>query len=143
MTRGPAKPIRALGSARMMSPREAKLAATPPMVGWVRTLMYSPPALRKRPRAVDTLAICISEKIPSCIRAPPPEPETITSGSFWRVASSMARVSFSPTTDPMLPMMKLLSVIPRTIRMPLMNPWPTSAASFSPVRACSALTRSG
>ena len=36
--RGPAKPIRALGSARMMSPREAKLAATPPIVGWVRTL---------------------------------------------------------------------------------------------------------
>jgi len=30
---GPAKPIRALGSAKMRSPSEAKLAATPPIVG--------------------------------------------------------------------------------------------------------------
>ena len=35
MTRGPAKPMRAPGSARVMSPREAKLAVTPPVVGWV------------------------------------------------------------------------------------------------------------
>ena len=127
----------------MMSPSEAKLAATPPMVGWVRTLMKSPPAAWCRPRAAETLAICISERIPSCIRAPPPEPETMTSGSDWRVASSIARVSFSPTTEPMLPMMKPLSVRPKTMRMPLMNPWPTTAASFRPVRSCSALTRSG
>ena len=92
---------------------------------------------------METLAICIREKIPSCIRAPPPEPETITSGSRCRVASSTARVSFSPTTEPMLPMMKLLSVTPKTMRMPRMKPWPTIAASFSPVAACSALTRSG
>ena len=39
MVRGPAKPIRALGSARMKSPREAKLAATPPIVGLVSTEM--------------------------------------------------------------------------------------------------------
>ena len=95
--------------------------------------MKRPPASWYRPRAVETLAICISEKIPSCIRAPPPEPETITSGRRWRVASSMARVSFSPTTEPMLPMMKLLSVTPKTMRMPRMNPWPTIAASLSPV----------
>ena len=31
-------------SARVMSPREAKLAVTPPVVGWVRKEMYSPPA---------------------------------------------------------------------------------------------------
>ena len=60
-----------------------------------------------------------------------------------RVASSMARVSFSPTTDPIEPMMKLLSVMPKTIRIPLMKPWPTSAASLNPVRSCSALIRSG
>ena len=81
--------------------------------------------------------------MPSCIRAPPPEPETITSGSFCRVASSMARVSFSPTTEPMLPMMKPLSVRPKTMRMPLMNPWPTTAASFRPVRSCSAFDALG
>ncbi len=35
ITRGPAKPISALGSARITSPTEAKLAVTPPVVGWV------------------------------------------------------------------------------------------------------------
>ena len=39
MTRGPAKPISALGSERMTSPSIAKLAATPPVVGLVNTLM--------------------------------------------------------------------------------------------------------
>ena len=43
MTRGPAKPMRAPGSASMMSPKEAKLAVTPPVVGWVRQEIYSPP----------------------------------------------------------------------------------------------------
>ena len=37
MTLGPAKPISAPGSARITSPREAKLAVTPPVVGSVRT----------------------------------------------------------------------------------------------------------
>ncbi len=39
ITRGPAKPIRALGSAITTSPTKAKLAETPPMVGSVSTLM--------------------------------------------------------------------------------------------------------
>ena len=39
MTRGPAKPISALGSAMTMSPTNAKLADTPPIVGSVSTLM--------------------------------------------------------------------------------------------------------
>ena len=34
MTRGPAKPMRALGSAMITSPSQAKEAATPPVVGW-------------------------------------------------------------------------------------------------------------
>ena len=53
MTRGPAKPMRAPGSARVMSPREAKEAVTPPVVGWVRKEMYSPPASRKRWMAAE------------------------------------------------------------------------------------------
>ena len=36
---GPAKQIRAPGSARMMSPSMAKLAVTPPVVGLVSTVM--------------------------------------------------------------------------------------------------------
>jgi hypothetical protein len=39
ITRGPAKPIRALGSAITTSPTKAKPALTPPMVGSVSTLM--------------------------------------------------------------------------------------------------------
>ncbi len=37
MTRGPAKPMSALGSAMLTSPSIAKLAVTPPVVGSVRT----------------------------------------------------------------------------------------------------------
>ena len=81
IVRGPAKPMRALGSAKTTSPSEAKLAATPPIVGLVSTEMNSPPAVSKRARAAETLAICISESMPSCMRAPPPEPETMISGS--------------------------------------------------------------
>ena len=44
IVRGPAKPINARGSAKQRSPSEAKLAATPPMVGLVSTEMKSPPA---------------------------------------------------------------------------------------------------
>ena len=39
MTRGPAKPMSALGSAMLTSPSIAKLAVTPPVVGSVRTEM--------------------------------------------------------------------------------------------------------
>ncbi len=88
MVRLPAKPISAPGSASVMSPCRAKLAATPPIVGLVRMEMYSPPAGSYRARAADTLAICISDRMPSCIRAPPPEPLTKISGSCSSVASS-------------------------------------------------------
>ena len=39
ITRGPAKPISAPGSAMFRSPSMAKLAVTPPVVGSVSTLM--------------------------------------------------------------------------------------------------------
>ena len=44
IVRGPAKPISARGSANTRSPSDAKLAATPPIVGLVSTEMKSPPA---------------------------------------------------------------------------------------------------
>ena len=40
--------------------------------------------------------------MPSCMRAPP-EAETIRRGTRFCSASSMVRVSFSPTTEAMLP----------------------------------------
>ena len=52
----------------------------------------------------------------------------------------MVRVSFSPTTEPMLPMMKAESVTPKATRRPRIMPLPTTAASRRPVRFCSAST---
>ena len=52
---GPAKPINARGSAKTTSPSEAKLAATPPIVGLVNTEMNGPPAESKRASAADDL----------------------------------------------------------------------------------------
>ncbi len=49
--------------------------------------------------------ICISDSTPSCMRAPP-EAETTTKGTWRRSASSIARVIFSPTTEPIEPPMK-------------------------------------
>src|SRR5208282_4233787 len=60
------------------------------------------------------------ENIPSCILAPPPDPETMIRGSFCRVAASTARVSFSPTTEPMDPMMKLQRVGRQKVREPIL-----------------------
>src|SRR5206468_3407781 len=51
MTRGPAKPISARGSARTTSPSIAKLAVTPPVVGSVRTEMYGSRCVARRARA--------------------------------------------------------------------------------------------
>ena len=79
MTRGPAKPISARGSAMFTSPSMAKLAVTPPVVGSVRTEMYGSRARSSRASAALILAICISDRAPSIIRAPP-EQETMTTG---------------------------------------------------------------
>ncbi len=63
------------------------------------------------------------------------------SGSRSAVARSISRVSFSPTTAPMLPMMKAESVTPKATRRARIMPLPTMAASRSPVRACSFSSR--
>ncbi len=80
--------------------------------------------------------------MPSCMRAPPPEPLMMISGKSSRVARSMSRVSRSPTTEPMLPMMKAESVTPKATRRARIMPVPVSAASRKPVRFCSATSRS-
>ena len=113
ITRGPANPMSAFGSARMMSPSEANEAITPPVVGLVRTAMYRPRAWLSRPIAALVLAICMSATTPSCMRAPP-EAQMRTSGRRSSTASSTQRVTFSPTTDPMLAMRKPESITQRT-----------------------------
>ena len=92
MTRGPAKPISAPGSAMFRSPSMAKLAVTPPVVGSVSTLMNGTLASSRRISAAEILASCIRLTAPSCMRAPP-EAETMISGlRAGRCERSMARV---------------------------------------------------
>ena len=83
ITRGPAKPISASGSAMMTSPSIATEAATPPVVGWSSTEMYGTLASRSRLRAAEVLAICISDSTPSCMRAPP-DAQNMTAGRLMR-----------------------------------------------------------
>jgi hypothetical protein len=65
MTRGPTNPICAPGSAMRMSPSEAKLAVTPPKVGFDITEMKASPSLSWRAAADATFAICTNDNIPS------------------------------------------------------------------------------
>ena len=97
ITRGPAKPTRAPGSPKMISPSIAKLAVTPPVVGSVRIDTYNNPASECFFNAAEVFAICIREMIPSCILAPP-EQQNMNTGSFSSVARSTALAIFSPTT---------------------------------------------
>ncbi len=129
---GPAKPMSAPGSASMISPRLAKLAVTPPVVGWVSTLTYSPPFAEKRWIAALVLAICIRLKMPSCIRAPPLA-EKMTRGRRLAVAYSTARVILSPTAVLMLPIKNRLSNTAATQATPPMRPTAVTAASCRPV----------
>ena len=141
ITRGPAKPISASGSAMLMSPSIAKDADTPPVVGWVITEMYGRPAARRRPSAAEVLAICISENRLSCMRAPPLA-EKHTNGHSSSSARSAARAKRSPTTEPMEPPMKAKSNAQATIGCCLSVPSIATSASRSPVAFCAVRMRS-
>ena len=79
--------------------------------------------------------------MPSCMRAPP-EADTIRSGTRLASACSMARVSFSPTTEAMLPPMNPNSKTPRTSGHPPRRALPVITASSSPVALRAVFTRS-
>ncbi len=131
ITRGPAKPISASGSAIVMSPSIATEAATPPVVGCTSTAMYGTFASRRRARAADVFAICISERTPSCIRAPP-EAQNMIAGRRSATARSNWRVIFSPTTDPIEPPMNSNTKNPTSTGMPPMVAEPARYASPAP-----------
>jgi hypothetical protein len=71
ITRGPANPIRAPGSARTRSATNANDAETPPIVGSVRIETNGSCALVSSWSTAVVFAIWNSELTPSCIRAPP------------------------------------------------------------------------
>lgn len=141
ITRGPANAVRASGSARIISPSMAKLAVTPPVVGSVSTVIYRPPTSLWRLTAAEILAICISDVTPSCMRAPP---ETVkpTTGNPSSVARSNVRQIFSPTTEPIEPIIKLASIKKSAVSQPQILPLPHTTASCSPERSLTLLSLS-
>ena len=80
ITRGPAKPISAPGSAITRSATNANDAETPPIVGSVSSETNGSRALASSCSAAVVFAIWNSELTPSCIRAPP-EAEMQTNGT--------------------------------------------------------------
>ena len=105
ITRGPAKPIKAFGSAIFTSPNIAKLADTPPKVGSVSTEIKGTPCSRIFANTALVLAICMRENNASCIRAPPLA-EKHTNGQFNSIAFSAALTNLAPTTEPIEPPIK-------------------------------------
>src|SRR5215470_12331913 len=79
--------------------------------------------------------------MPSCIRAPP-DAETMMTGRCLSMASSIARASFSPTTEPMLPPRKPNSNTASTAGWPPIEPMPQMTASSVDVFWFAARTRS-
>ena len=112
VTRAPAKPMSASGSAMLTSPTAANEANTPPVVGSDRMDTKGTPAMPSRSRAAIVLASCMSASVPSCIRAPP-DALTTMSGTRAARACSAARVTFSPTTAPIEPPMNPKSMTHR------------------------------
>src|SRR3984957_4321700 len=140
ITRGPANPIKAPGSAIFRSPSMAKDAVTPPVVGSVSTEMNGTLASSNRASAAEILANCIRLITPSIMRAPP-DADTMTIGARVSVACSMARVMPSPTTAPMLPPMNAYSMALTITVRPFNLPRALINASLRPVSAWACFRR--
>jgi hypothetical protein len=91
--------------------------------------------------AAEVFAICISERTPSCIRAPP-EVETMTSGIFFSTDRRASRAIFSPTTEPIDPPMKAKFMTARLNSSPSILAVPVYTASASPPFCRAILSRS-
>ena len=83
--------------------------------------------------------ICMSERMPSCILAPP-EAENITSGLRSAIACSHARAILSPVPVPRLPPRKAKSITPSIALWPAISHVPMTTDSRSPVLAIVAST---
>ncbi len=83
----------------------------------------------------------MSERIPSCMRAPP-EAVTATSGARRSAARSHARANFSPTTLPIEPPMKAKSMTASSQGRRSIEAAPATSASPSPVSISAWASRS-
>src|SRR5690242_1039449 len=142
ITRGPAKPISAPGSASTRSATNANDADTPPMVGSVRIDTKGRRALVSSWSTAVVFAIWNSELTPSCMRAPP-DADTQTNGSRFSNATRTPRTKRSPTTEPIEPPMKSNSNTAVTSGTLFTLPCMTTSASVSPVSSSAASRRSG
>ena len=141
ITRGPAKPIRAPGSARLKSPSMANEAVTPPVVGLVMREMKGRPAASSLLSRALVFAICMRLRAPSIMRAPP-LCEMMSRAACFSSARLMARAMISPTTDPIDPPMNAKSMAAVERRCPPTLPSAARAASFRPVFCLAASSRS-
>ena len=123
------------------SPSIARLAETPPVVGWVRTEMNGRPRSDSLASAAEVFAIWNSENSDSCMRAPPEDEKQMYGLPCW-IAASAPRTNFSPTTEPIEPPMKAKSKALATSGRPCRRPRITISASRSPVPAWAILMRS-
>ena len=73
------------------------------------------PASASISSATTVFAICIRERMPSCIRAPP-DADTTTSGHASSTAAATSRPKRSPTTEPMEPPRNRKSMTPSATR---------------------------
>ena len=91
-------------------------------------------AARTLSTTLIVLTSCMSEYVPSCIRAPPEE-ETMISGMRSARAASPARATFSPTTEPIDPPMNPKSMTHIDTGLPPIVARPQTAASRRPVES--------
>ena len=138
---GPAKDISAPGSATTTSPRLAKLASRPPVVGCAITEISAKPASCSSSTATTVFGSCISARIPSCMRAPP-EAEMEMSGTWAAAALSQARANFSPVTDPIEPPMNEKSITASSHGSRSIAALPITSASPRPVAISASASRS-
>ena len=128
ITRRPAKPIKAFGSARITSPREAKLAITPAIVGWSRR-KYKDTRLGKLGQCRTGLGHL--HQADPFIHAGSPRCGNNHYWDFALIPLSIERVIFSPTTDPILPPRKRKSITAMLRSFPPIFPMPQTTASSS------------
>ena len=86
-------------------------------------------------------AICISDRAPSCIRAPPAAVKT-TRGQFRSTAARAAAMKASPAAMPSEPPMKVKSWTMTTAGVPSSSPKPMAMVSRRPLALRAAASRS-
>ena len=91
--------------------------------------------------AATVFGICMSARMPSCMRAPP-DAATETSGTPRVIAPSHARENFSPTTLPIEPPMKAKSITASSHACASIEAWPITIASPRPVLSSASASRS-